>query len=102
MELKRGGIIENLQGKIISFLRAVDYINDELSDTGNYLEIEKEIDTIERLLADIQTTQKLADEVFENMTSEQRKALRMSIPKVLMIFGWYSRLTEDGEIRNRH
>ena len=103
-ELKEGGIIENLEAKIRSFLRSIDYINEELSDNGNgnYLEIEQEIDTIKQLLMDIQITQRLADELFENMTTEQRNALRASIPKALIIFGWYDRLTEDGEIRNRH
>ncbi len=103
-ELKEGGVIENLQKKITSFLNAIDYINAELSDVDNShpIDVEKEIDTIKRLLMDIQITQKLADEIFENMSTEQRKVMRMSIPEVLTIFGWYGKLTEDGEIKNRH
>lgn len=104
LELSEGGIIENLQKKIISFIRTIDYINAELSDvdSSHQIDIAKEIDTIKRLLADIRITQKMADELFENLSTEQRKNLRSAIPEALMIFGWHNQLTEEGEIKNRH
>ena len=103
-ELGEDGIIENLQKKIISFIRTIDYINAELSDIDNshFVDVAKEVDTIKCLLADIQITQKMADELFENLSTEQRKNLRSTIPDALRVFGWHGLLTENGEIKNRH